>query len=137
MIYEGTVQFVAVDDNGNDKQTKESVILENCDTFSEAESRLYETYDRKTAFDVIALKRSNLKEVANTRSDADEKIFVAVVCDTFTDDSGKEKEMSYRIAFFSPSIDNAKNFIDQYLKQGYDMKLKSLQETKFANVNYG
>ena len=137
MLYEGTVQFVVTDDNGNDKTRKESVILSDCETFTEAESKLYDEYDTnqgRNGLDITAIKRSRLKEIANSRDNEGDCIFIADVCDTFTDDKGNEKENTYKIAFFSPSIDTAKNFIDQYLKQGYDMKLKSLTETKFVDV---
>lgn len=134
MIYEATAQFTVVDENGNDKTRKESVILAECETFSEAESRMYDWYDGRTGLDVIAVKRSRLKEIANSRVDEDDSIFTADVCDTFTDDKGNEKENVFKIAFFAQSIDKAKTFIDFYLKQGYDMRLKALQETKFVEV---
>lgn len=134
MIYEATVQFTIVDDKGNDKSVKESVILEDCDTFTEVETEMYDTYDGQPGLDVIAIKRSRLKEIANRRSEDNENIFIAEVCDTIVDDNGDAKETSYKIAFFAQSIDKAKSFIDGYLKQGYDMRLKVLQETKFVNV---
>lgn len=134
MLYEATVTFTVIDDNGNDKTKKESVILENLDTFTEVEARMYDEYDGNTALDVIAIKRSQLKEIANRRNDENDKIFISEVCDTTVDDKGKEKEMSYQIAFFSPSIDNAKVFIDNYLKQSYNMRMKVLKETKFVDV---
>ena len=95
---------------------------------------MYELYDGNVGLDIVAIKRSQLKEIANKRSDESESIFTAEVCDTFTDDKGKEKKMSYAIAFFSANIDKAKVFIDEYLKQGYNMKLKALQETNFVDV---
>ena len=134
MIYESTVQFVTSDEKGNDKTKKESVILEECETFTEVEAKMYETYDGHTDLDVIAIKRSRINEIANKRSDDSDYIFIAEVCDTFTDDKGDEKETSYKVAFFAPSIDKAKTFIDEYMKQGYDMKLKSITETKFVDV---
>lgn len=134
MIYEATAQFNYVDDNGNDKSKKESVILLDKDTFTEVEAKMYEQYDGEPGIDIIAIKRSRLHEVANKRSNDNEKIFIADVCDTFTNDKGEEKEIIYKVAFFAESIDSAKSFIDKYLEQGYDMRLKSLTETKFVDV---
>ena len=134
MIYEATVTFIVTDENGKDKNCKESVILENSDTFTEVEGRMYDLYDGNTGLDVIAIKRSQLKEIANSREDDNDSIFIAEVCDIFTDDKGKEKKISYSIAFFSANIDKAKTFIDEYIKQGYDMKLRALEETNFVDV---
>ena len=134
MIFEGTVSFAFTDDKGNEKQKKESVILDNCDTFTEVEGKLFELYGGQPGIDVTAIKRSRLKEIANTRNDGEEKVFVAELVDIFTDDKGNEKDNIYKIAFFAGSIDGAKTFIDDYMKQGYDMRLKSLTETKFADV---
>lgn len=134
MIYESTVTFTVIDEKGNDKTQKESVILEDMDTFTEVEGKMYDEYDGNNNLDVIAIKRSQIKEIANKRNDDNDKIFISEVCDTFTDDKGKEKEISYQIAFFSPSIDSAKAFIDNYIKQGYDMRVKVLKETQFVDV---
>lgn len=134
MLYEGQVSFVVTDDNGNDKNRRESVIIENLETFTEVEARLYEQYDGERGLDVTAIKRSRLKEIANKRIEDKQSIFIAELCDTFTDDNGNEKENTYKIAFFAYSIDDAKKFIDEYMQHGYDMRLKSLTETKFADV---
>lgn len=134
MIYESTVQFTVVDDNGNDKTKKESVILEDFETFTEVEARMYDEYGGNAGIDVIAVKRSRLKEIANKRIEDKQTIFIAEVCDITIDDKDNEKENAYKIAFFAYSIDDAKRFIDEYLSQGYDMRLKSLTETKFADV---
>ena len=134
MIYETTAQFTKADKKGNGKTFKEQVIVDGLDTFTEVEARMYSEYNGQCDLDVIAIKRSRLKEIANKRENLDDRIFIADLCDTFIDDNDNEKETIYKIAFFSQSIDKAKNFIDQYIKQGYDMKLRGLKESKFVDV---
>ena len=134
MIFEGTVSFAFTDDKGNEKKKRESVIIDGLDTFTEVETRLYNQYDGESELEVTAIRRSRIREIANKRAEGRTTIFIAELCDTFTDDKGNEKDNIYKIAFFAGSIEGAKTFIDDYMKQGYDMRLKSLTETKFADV---
>lgn len=132
MLYEATMQFAIIDDKKGDYKTvKEAILVDNCDTFSEVEGTILEQCHERFQLDVVAIKRSRIKEIANIRKADVDKIFVAEVCDIID-----EKELTYKIAFFSPSIDKAKTYIDGYLKQGYGMLLKGLKETKFADVLY-
>lgn len=132
MIYEATFAYDTIDAKGKEKRVKESVIIGNAELFSEVESTVleYSTYDNT---DVTSIKRSAIKEIANTGND-DDIIFKATVADIFTDDNGKEKETNYQIAFFAHDIAHAQKFIEEYLKQGYDMRLKEIKETKFSTV---
>ena len=134
MIYEATIQFVKIDNKGNDRSVKQSFAIENKETFAEVEYKLYEEFEGYTGLDVIAIKRSKAKEVANTRTYDDERIWEAIVKDVYTDDDGEETEMKYKILFFAKGVNNAMNYITEYLKQGFDMQLVALKETSLCDV---
>lgn len=134
MIYEATITHIVIDDKGNDKTKKERFIIDNMETFSEVESMLFEEYESLREFDVPAIKRSNIKEIANKRQSDEDKIYIAEIEDVFTTDTGEEKPIKYKIVFFSSEFDNALCFITEFLKQGFDMSLISLKQSNFVDV---
>lgn len=136
MIYEGTISYVGVDNRGNDKTIKENYVMQDRETFGDAESCLYNEFkdDRLTDFDVIALKRSSIKEIANQRTNDNDLLWIAELQNTFIDDNGVEKITKYKVLFYSQTFDSAKTFISNYIKQGYDLDLVSLKLTKFKDI---
>ena len=137
MIYEGTIQFTEQLDNGNEHVTKQPFLVDNCNTFADAEDLLFVGNDGLRDLDVIALKRSKLNEIVNRRSTQDDKVFVAEVMDVRTDDDGIEHELIYRVALFATNINQAHEIMDNYLAQCMDMQLVSLKRTKVKDVlNY-
>lgn len=134
MIYEATITFTKPDDKGDEKTFKESYILENQNLFTQVESKLYEEFEGYKDFDVVAIKRSNIKEIANQRTSNDDVVWQAEVQDICHDDEGNEKFLKYKILFFSKTYESANTFITEYAKQGYDMSLVSLKLTKFIDV---
>lgn len=137
MIYEGTIRYETVTNKGNTKIVRESYLIENAETFSEAESVLIKLGDVSSLsdFDVTSLKRSKIKEIANHGvGKLKTPMFVATLTDVFTDDNGNEKETNYDIAFFAPNIQEAHNFIIYYTEQGYCMEMKALKQVKFIDV---
>lgn len=133
MIFEGTITYLTIDDNGDDKAIKERYIIENAEMFSDAESMLYDLQKGRD-MDVVAIKRSAIKEIANKRNFAEEKVWIAEIADTFTDEDGEEKLIVYKIALYAKNFDGAKNFMGEYMTQGYSMDLVSLKMTKFVDV---
>ena len=134
MIYEATIQFVTIDNKGNDKTMKESYVIENAELFSEVENKMLEDYAGLTALDVIAIKRSSVKEIANTRQYNDDVIWEATMQSVFHDDEGNEKYTKYKVLFYSKNSASANAFIEEYMKQGYDLELIGLKLTKFIDV---
>ena len=140
MIYEGTIKYETVTNKGNTKVVIESYLIEDAETFSEAESVLLKmgNISSLSKFDVTSLKRSKIKEIANHGYKLKTPMFVATLTDVFTDDNGNEKETNYDIAFFAPNIQEAHNFIIYYTEQGYCMEMKALKQAKFLDVlKYG
>lgn len=138
MIYEATITYITRDNNGNDKQAKESFIIDNVETFAQVEELLYQEFQNLTDIDVIAIKRSNINEIIKRCSNADEKIWLANIVQMFVDENGVEKEMRYKFAFFSLNTDTAFQYVKEYLKQGYtDMELVGLKKTRFQDIFVG
>lgn len=132
MIFEATIKYKLLTEKGEEKEVKESFIIENAELFAEVEQMLYSlNYDDMK---VTAIKPSKIMEVANARQQTSDLIFIAEVQDTFLQDDGSEKYTKYKMVFFAPSIESAYSFIREYVKQGYDMKVVSLKESNFIDV---
>lgn len=134
MIYEAQIQFYGVNTNGNEVLERESFVIEDLMTFGDVEELLYLMFQDNKGIDVVSIKRSKVKEIANEKSKTDDRIWMAELQDKFIRDDGKEVEMKYKILFFSETFDTAKSFIAEYSKQGYDMTLVSLKLTNFNDV---
>lgn len=134
MIYEGTIQYIAIDESGNDKSTKANYIIENAELFAEVENRLYEEFDGYTDIDVVAVKRSRIKEIINTRQSEDDLIWLCEIEDVFLTEDGEEKPLRYKILGYSKDFNSAKTLFGEYLKQGYSMNIISIKKTKFEEV---
>lgn len=133
-MYEIQISYVTVDPRGNDRNTKENLILEHAESFADAEQIGYDYGSGLTAVDVVAIKRSKIKEIANERTSDDEKIFLATLVDVFLNEDGSEKEMKYTIAFFSKNMATANVYINEYAKQGYNMSITKIVESKYDDV---
>ena len=136
MIHEVKVQYRKMDDDGNERVHKEWYAIENQASFTEVEARFIKAfdYDNYKDFEVTDIKRSKVRELANTRELNADKVFMAEVKDIFLKDDGTEKDIKYKILFFAGNFDKAKDFICEYLEQGYNMTLITLKETKFIDV---
>lgn len=137
MNWEASISTTVVNDKGNDKVLKRSFILENYESFLDVEKKLYEEFGAETGFEVLAIKKSKLREIVNERPAGDEdcKVFFATICDFFTDDNDVTKEIKYTVALFAHDINEAHQAVKQYMSQGLeDMELKQLKETKINDV---
>lgn len=134
MIHEVTIAFTVVGKNGEGKTVKEQYLVDNRNLFAEVEDAMYVGFDGYKDLDVIAVKRSRIKEIINTRQSEDDLIWMAELQDTFVDDDGKEKYIKYKVVLYSKTFDTAKAFISEYIKQGYNLVLVSLKLTKFEEV---
>lgn len=134
MIHEVTIAFTVAGKNGEGKTVKEQYLVDNRNLFTEVEHAMYVCFEGYKDLDVIAVKRSRIKEVANSRTNAEEKMFIATLVDIFHDQEGNEKEIKYQLAFYSQNMSTAWAFIREYISQGYNMKIACIKETKFIDV---
>lgn len=132
MFYEGTIKVTKMDEKGNDKEVKESFIVENVELFGEVEQKLLELYNGEC--EVIAIKRANIMEIVNQPFE-DSKIFKAKLISIFVDDKGKEKETSYYVLLFAKDTEQAIAIMKMYVESGLqDLGIKSISETKYLEV---
>lgn len=129
MIYEGTVAFVSLDD----KMTKLNVVVSDAVSFADAERQLEVAFEGEKDLDVVALKRSKVKEIANMSTEHKDFLWIATLADSYVID-GKEKSVKYDILLHAENFESAKRFIEEYMKQGYNMELVSLKLTTFVIV---
>lgn len=133
-MWEATINYVKIDETGTDRNVKEQYVCENNESFSDVEEMLWQMFGTFTGFEVSAIKRSKIKEVANSSNSDEDLIWMAEMQDVFHDDEGNEKYTKYRIVFYAKTYEGANAFIQEYSKQGYDMSLVSLKLTKFDGV---
>lgn len=114
-----------------DKIAKEHYILDAVN-HGDAEKQGYEIYPTGTEIDVFAVFRSDIKEIVN-KKEYDKPFFKATVIDVFTDDSGKEKETKYQMLVCAKNIMEATTMMEQYLQQGYDMRLDAIRKVRIVD----
>ena len=140
MIYEATIQYTVIDRNGNDRQVKEQYVLDDWDLFAEAEAAMYnasQSFGIREC-DVVAIKRSNVKEIIKKKTTDGESVWCAEVMETMVDDNGVDKEMRYKWLFYSMTFDSANQYVRQYMQQGYEnMELVGLKRTRIKEIIQG
>lgn len=134
MFYEIGVKNTILDKNGNEKEVTNKYIVKNQELFAEAEQKGLEL--PLTNSDVIAIKRSKIREFANEPTDAaDEAIYIATIVDTIIKDNGDEKKMKYEVALYAVSVTDANKVVQGYMAQGLaDMECEGIKKTSFIEV---
>jgi uncharacterized protein (DUF111 family) len=130
MIYQFKIKF-----NKEDKGELTTAIeqyLTDKELFSEVEASALEMGLNDP--DVTAIKRTMYREMANQRSNEDDKIYDIRIVSSYVDDKGKEKLIPYHVALFAANVDDANTKANEYMKQGLeDMRLDAIRETKIVD----
>lgn len=136
MLYHIKVEVNVTDDTGRIKR-KQLEYLTDVELFANAEyAGMKEHPTSDEAADVVAIKRSNIKEIVRERTD-DERYFLVTAIDTYTDEiTGKDKDLKYLILLPAENMDAANTEAKKLLSQGYDMRLKKIEETKIIDILY-
>lgn len=134
MIYEIQVQFTKIDGNGNDKAIKEKYIVAEAEYFGEAEAKGLSYCMNERDLEVVAIKRSKIREIINKRTSDEQNIFVAEVADVRTNEDGEETEIVYKVALFAINMDDAYTKAKEWLTQGYDMVMLGVKKVKIKDV---
>ena len=134
MYYEITDRVKRVKDDGTEKEVNERYITD-CLTFAEAELKGMEAYSAdNTDGDVVAVKRSNVKEIVNENEEK-QHYFKATIVDIFTDDNGNEKELKYYVLIRADNLTEATSKANDYLRQGIsDMRLDGIVKTNILEL---
>lgn len=129
MLYEITTKVTRVQEDGSEKEVAERYITD-CELFSEAEYAGMKTYkDSSGDGDVVAIKRSNVREIVNESDDKDYYYKAKIVTKTI-DDNENEKEQKYYVLIRADSLIEATNKANEYMKQGLDdMSLDGMVKT--------
>lgn len=130
MLYESRLKVEKVLPSGEQAEVKEHFILD-AELFAEAEKISYDLYPNHN-IDVFSVCRSDIKEIINEKEE-DKPFFKATVIDAVTDDNGKEKEMKYQMLVCAENIVEATTLINEYIKQGYDMRLDGIRRVKIVD----
>jgi hypothetical protein len=135
-MYEVKYSYTTIDNKGNDKVVKNTIICEHAASFGDAEEIAYDFANGETDLDVIAVKRSSIKEIINRRASDNDKIFTATIVDTcYIDGKDDPVENKYILALYAVDINQAHSIVREYMKQGLnDMELVGLKCTKYLSV---
>lgn len=134
MLYEITAKVTRFKKNESNNEVCEKEVTEryitDCEIFGEAEYAGMKTYkDTSGDGDVIAIKRSNVREIVNEQDDKDYFYKAKIVTKTI-DDNGNEKEQKYYVLIRADSLIEATNKANEYMKQGLDdMSLDGMVKT--------
>lgn len=129
MLYEITTKVKKLQEDGSEKDVAERYITD-CELFAEAEHAGMHSYaDYNQEGDVIAIKRSNVREIVNP-SDNKEYYYKAKIVTKTIDDNGNEKGQKYYVLIRANSLIEATNKANEYMKQGLDdMSLDGMVKT--------
>jgi hypothetical protein len=135
-MYEVKYSYTTIDNKGNDKVVKNTIICEHAASFGDAEEIAYNFANGETDLDVIAVKRSSIKEIINRRASDNDKIFTATIVDTcYIDGKDEPVENKYILALYAEDINQAHSIVREYMKQGLnDMELVGLKCTKYLEI---
>ena len=132
MYYEIKLRTEKENSKGEMKEVTEHYIT-NVELFAEAEQQGMEMYNNEC--DVFSIVRSKVSEIVNESDKTDENhFFKATIVDVYTDESGNEKETKYFVLVAAKDIPEANKRMEDYLKQGFDMKLDGIVKTKILDV---
>lgn len=133
MLYEITTKVKKTQEDGSEKEVTERYITD-CELFAEAEHAGMHSYaDYQQEGDVIAIKRSNVREIVNEQDDKDYYYKATIVTKTI-DDKENEKEQKYYVLIRADNPTEAINKANEYMKQGLDdMVLDGLVKTKIID----
>lgn len=133
MLYEITTKVKKTQEDGSEKEVTERYITD-CELFAEAEHAGMHSYaDYQQEGDVIAIKRSNVREIVNEQDDKDYYYKATIVTKTI-DDKENEKEQKYYVLIRADNLTEAANKANEYMKAGLDdMVLDGIVKTKIIS----
>lgn len=131
MYYEVKVKIEKENAKGELKQVTEHYIVDNCELFAEAEAKALEEFNKEC--DVFFVCRSKIKGIVNQK-DIDKPFFKATIVDVVTDDNGEEKENKEVVLVCAKNVKEATAVMEEFLKQGYDMRLDGIVKTKILDI---
>lgn len=130
MLYEVKIKIERENAKGELKQVSEHYIIDNLELFAEAEAKAIEEFGD---CDVFYIARSKIKEIVNDK-EISKPFFKATIVDVYTSEDGSEKETQYQVLVCAKDIKEANKIMEEYLKQGIDMRLDGITKTKIIDI---
>lgn len=131
MLFELKIKVEKENKKGELKQVTEHYITD-AELFANAEYTGLNEYDGKC--DVIAIKRSPIREIVNDKDEA-KPFFKATLIDVFVNDDGVEKENRYPVLVCAEDMKEANRIMEEYRQQGLgDLRLDGIVKTKILDV---
>lgn len=132
MYFEVQTSVVVTDEKGKTKEVQENYMVNGCEFFAQAEQVIMQHYNGKC--DVLAIKKSKVKEFVNDKKREDEDIYVTTITQTY-EINGKNVKMKYKVALYATSIQEATQRTQHYMAQGLDdMVCEEMKKTDFIDV---
>ena len=133
MLYEITTKVKKTQEDGSEKEVTERYITD-CELFAEAEHAGMHSYaDYQQEGDVIAIKRSNVREIVN-ENEQKKYYYKATIVDVTIDANGSEKEQKYYVLIRADNLSEATNKANEYMRQGLNsMSLDGMVKTKIID----
>lgn len=132
MLYEVSSKRVVIDKKGNDKIAIWHFIVDNATLFGEAETAVLMLHNLEN--DVIAVKRSNIEAVINTREADEQMLYIATIEKTMFEDV-KEIVTREKVAMFAMNIEDATEKAKEYMSANIaDCVLVGVKKSKFADL---
>lgn len=132
MLYEVSSKRIVIDKKGNDKIAIEHFLVENVAIFGEAETAILMLYNLEN--DVVAVKRSNIEAVINTREEDEQQLYIATIEKTMFD-GVKEIVTREKVAMFAMNIEDATERAKEYMRNDMaDCILVGVKKSKFVDL---
>jgi hypothetical protein len=129
MLYEIKTSYV---DLMNESKPAKDHYIVDAELFAQAENIGYDLYSAEEQADVVAVFRSDIREIINEKT-PDKPYFRATVVEVTSDEFGKEKTIKYPMLVCAKDLTEANAIVSEYLKQGYDMRLDALRRVKIKD----
>jgi hypothetical protein len=132
MYFEVQMSITTTDDRGKIKEVQENYMVDGCEFFAQAEQAIMQHYNGDC--DVLAIKKSKVREFINDRKSEEEDIYVTTITMTY-EMNGKTTKMKYKVALYATSIQEATQRTQHYMAQGLDdMVCEEMKKTDFIDV---
>jgi len=135
MKYESKVKYVKLNEiSGKEQTVSESYIVNNAETFADAEEQTFKYMAERTAATVIpAIKISDVDDIIT--GDGDWYYRAKIVTFAIDEINGWEKQIPVVLLFQSDNIHNAMTDCGGWMaKSIVDCELVSLQKTKIVDI---
>lgn len=132
MYFEVQTSVIVTDEKGKTKEVQENYMVDGCEFFAQAEQVIIQHYDGNC--DVLAIKKSKVREFVNDKTLDNEDIYVTTITQTY-EFNGKMTKMKYKVALYATSIQEATQRTQHYMAQGLDdMVCEEMKKTDFIEV---